>query len=135
MLSKFRKDSKIFVICTGWISAAWASGTSSIVLCHHVVRGDVTGRVRLCILENRRRQPERGFSVTFLIVPIAKLRVFPSDIHNNQVLLQLLAVLLLLSLLQELLEELARRIHNLFLSWEVFYVGGSNPWYPEGPPE
>ena len=26
---------------------------------------------------NRRRQPERGFSVTFLIVPVAKLRVFP----------------------------------------------------------
>ena len=35
------------------------------------------GQVRLCILANRRRQPERGFSVTFLIVPVAKLRVFP----------------------------------------------------------
>ena len=68
---------KIFVICTGWISAAWALGISLIVLCCGVVRGDVTGRVHLCILENRLRQPERGFSVTFLIVPVAKLRVFP----------------------------------------------------------
>ena len=67
---------KIFVICTGWISAAWASGVSSIVLCRDVVRGDVTGRVRLCILENRRRQPESGLSVIFLIVPVAKLKVF-----------------------------------------------------------
>ena len=45
---------KIFVIRTGWISAAWASGTSSIVLCHRVVRGDVMGRVCLRILENGR---------------------------------------------------------------------------------
>ena len=68
---------KIFVICTGWISAAWASGTSSIVLCHHVVRGDVMGQVRFRILENRRRQPERGLSVTLFRVPVAKLKVFP----------------------------------------------------------
>ena len=67
---------KIFVICTGWISAAWASGVSSIVLCHGVVRGDVTGWVHLCILENRWRQPESGLSVIFLIVPVAKLKVF-----------------------------------------------------------
>ena len=38
--------------------------------------GDVTGQVRLCILENRRRQPESGLSVIFLIVPVAKLKVF-----------------------------------------------------------
>ena len=44
---------KIFVICTRWISAAWASGMFSIVLCRHVVRGDVTGQVHLHILENR----------------------------------------------------------------------------------
>ena len=68
---------KIFVICTGWISAAWALGMSSIVFCRGVVRGDVTGQVRLCILENRRRQLERGLSVIFLIVPVAKLKVFP----------------------------------------------------------
>ena len=68
---------KIFVICTGWISAAWASGMSLIVLCRGVVRGDVMGRVCLCILENRWRQPERGLSVIFLIVPVAKLEVFP----------------------------------------------------------
>ena len=49
-----RRPSKIFVICTGWISAAWASGMSLIVLCCCIVRGDVTGQVCLCILENRR---------------------------------------------------------------------------------
>ena len=45
-------------------------------LCRGVVRGDVTGQVRLCILENRRRQPEKGLSVIFLIVPVARLKVF-----------------------------------------------------------
>ena len=52
---------KIFVIYTGWISAKRASRTSLIVLCCGVEGGGVPGRARLNTLENRRRQPERGF--------------------------------------------------------------------------
>ena len=111
---------KIFVICTGWISAAWASGVSSIVLCRGIVRGDVTGRVCLCILENRRRQPESGFISYFLNCSRCQTKgFFSSDTRNNQVLFQLSTVVLPLLLLRELLEELAKRIHNLF-----FIMGG-----------
>ena len=76
-----RRLSRFLSSALVWISAAWASGISSIVLCHGVVCGDVTGWVRLCILENRRRQPERGLSVIFLIVPVAKLKVFSHPIY------------------------------------------------------
>ena len=69
--------SKFFVICTGWISAEHASGTSSIVLCHGIEGGGVPGRARLNALENRRRQPERGFLATCLTVPVTNLKVFP----------------------------------------------------------
>ena len=68
---------KIFVICTGWISTERVSATSSIVFCHCIVGGGVPGWAHLNTLENRRRQPERGFSVTSFTVPVTNLKVFP----------------------------------------------------------
>ena len=51
---------------------------SLIVLCHHVVGGDVAGLVCLNILENRRQQPERGFLVALFTVLVITLRAFPT---------------------------------------------------------
>ena len=48
-----RCPSRFLSSALGGFPLPWALGMSSIVLCRGVVRGDVTGQVRLCILENR----------------------------------------------------------------------------------
>ena len=127
---------KIFVICTGWISAAWASGVSSIVLCRGIVRGDVTGRVRLCILENRRRQPESGLSVTFLDCSRCQTKGFSHPIHVTTK---------CYSSYQQYYNYYPH-YQGCWRNWPgesivCFYHGrslvprGSNPWYPEELPE
>ena len=68
---------KILVICTGCISGGCTSGASSIVFCGGVEGGGVLGQMRLIALENRRRQPERGFLATCFTVPVTNLKVFP----------------------------------------------------------
>ena len=72
---------KIFVICTGCISAAWALGTSSIVLCRCIVHGDVTGRCRALLLFysycQRRVLGSRGLLVVYVFIFYQTLQVVP----------------------------------------------------------
>ena len=68
---------RILVIWTGCISARGTSGVSSVVFCHGVEGGGVPEWLHLNALENRRRQPERGFVATCFTVPVTNLKVFP----------------------------------------------------------
>ena len=61
-----------------WMYPGWRHlGVSSIVFRGGVESGGVPEQPRLNTLENRRRQPERGFAVTCFTVPVTNLKVFP----------------------------------------------------------
>ena len=76
-VGSWKMSLRILVIWTGCISAGGTSRVSSVVFCGGVEGGSVLDRPRLNALENRRRQPERGFLATCFTVPVTNLKVFP----------------------------------------------------------
>ena len=76
-----RRLSRFLSSALGWISAAWASGVSSIVLCRGIVRGDVTGRGALVHPGKQAATARKWFISYFLNCSRCQTKGFSHPIH------------------------------------------------------